>query len=616
MPQPIPDWQDIRKALKQEMEDVPSHFDFKVRSKYRDGSIWSVEVDTELTRRGVALDESLEGATAWWTLNQDRPGKQKSGQADVLAVDSENHTLHLRFCTQQPPEAGETLRIYPAKYLQQLAAYWDSEVHARQSLKWLEDFRNQQPDRNASLRPEHYPLLRSGQKVAFEAVQWKGSFLWGPPGTGKTHTLGRFLAELLLQTQKKVLLLSSTNTAVDIALTELDRALQSIQDSVPQAEKIRRKCFRMGSRFVASMYQERKHLIPAANKNLIDQLIELEKRRPDPSEPRAYADWKDKTDALRKALKEDTRALVSNSRLVAMTTTRAIFTRDELPTGHFDHVVFDEASQVSCTHALSLVSLGKQVLFAGDPQQLAPVCVSKQDLARRWMGTSMFCFSDMNDRHVFFLSEQSRMARPICQVISRTFYQGKLEVARVLPEGWELQRRPYLTPMTPRKEHFGFVPVRGEAHWVKGMGGLVRETSALTAVDLAEALLLAGCPMDELVILTPFRAQRLKIRMLLRQRRLEKVMVSTVHRAQGSERHSVIFDVVDGSSGFLQPDKNPDAERLVNVALSRAKGAAYVLASGTDLLNPVIQQLKTAVELLQPSELEYVPRPRVRQRTA
>lgn len=615
MPQKLPDWQDIRKGLKQEMEDVPSYFDFKVRNKYRDGSIWSVEVDTELTKRGVVLDEGLEGATAWWTLNQNRPGKQTSGQADVLAVDSEHHTLHLRFCTQQPPEAGETLRIYPAKYLQQLAAFWDNEACARSSLKWLEGFCNQQPDRSAFLKPEHFTQLRSGQKVAFEAIQWKGSFLWGPPGTGKTHTLGRFLAEMLLQTQKKVLLLSSTNTAVDIALTELDRALESIQTALPQAQNLRRKCFRMGSRFVASMYQERKHLIPAGNKSLIDQLIELEKRRPDPSDPRAYATWKDKTEAIRKALKEDNHALISNSRMVAMTTTRAIFTRDELPTGHFDYVVFDEASQVSCTHALALVGLGKQVLFAGDPQQLAPVCVSKQEMARRWMGNSMFCFSDMNDRHVFFLNEQSRMARPICQVISRTFYQGKLEVAKILPDGWELHRRPHQTPHTPRKEHFAFVPVRGEAHWVKGMGGLVRETSALCAVDLAESLLLAGCPVDELVILTPFRAQRLKIRMLLRQRRLEKVLVSTVHRAQGSERHSVIFDVVDGSSGFLHPDKNPDAERLINVALSRAKGCAYVLASSTDLLNPVIQRLKRAVDLLQPNELEYVPRPKARHRS-
>ncbi len=48
------------------------------------------------------------------------------------------------------------------------------------------------------------------------------SFVWGPPGTGKTATIGRLVAELL-KAQRSVLLVSHTNTAVDQAVLQLDQ---------------------------------------------------------------------------------------------------------------------------------------------------------------------------------------------------------------------------------------------------------------------------------------------------------------------------------------------------------------------------------------------------------
>ena len=58
-------------------------------------------------------------------------------------------------------------------------------------------------------------------------MQYSSSFLYGPPGTGKTTTLGVLLAEYLhLNPRARVLLLSTTNHAVDQATVAVDKALE------------------------------------------------------------------------------------------------------------------------------------------------------------------------------------------------------------------------------------------------------------------------------------------------------------------------------------------------------------------------------------------------------
>ncbi|TVQ01808.1 MAG: hypothetical protein EA359_13355, partial [Balneolaceae bacterium] len=51
----------------------------------------------------------------------------------------------------------------------------------------------------------------------YKAMQCRTLFIWGPPGTGKTDTLGYIIANYLLQ-GKTVLFASNTNRAVDVGL--------------------------------------------------------------------------------------------------------------------------------------------------------------------------------------------------------------------------------------------------------------------------------------------------------------------------------------------------------------------------------------------------------------
>ncbi len=80
-------------------------------------------------------------------------------------------------------------------------------------------------------------------------------------------------------------------------------------------------------------------------------------------------------------------------------------------------------------------------------------------------------------------------------------------------------------------------------------------------------------------IITPYNAQARLIHRLLRDTRLSDrgIKVATVHRFQGSEQDVIIFDTVEGPPQskpglLLLGSMNSTAMRLVNVAISRARG--------------------------------------------
>src|SRR5690606_9720239 len=92
----------------------------------------------------------------------------------------------------------------------------------------------------------------------------------------------------------------------------------------------------------------------------------------------------------------------------------------------------------------------------------------------------------------------------------------------------------------------------------------------------------------DVLILTPFRAQRTLIRSFLK-RRHPTISVSTVHRAQGSERKVIIFDPVDATSSFL---RGKEGDRLINVAISRAQAHVIIPYHASELTNPTISRLQ------------------------
>jgi len=595
---------DVRAALSAELSATPEYYDFKVLHAERDGVLWRVTLDpgyvfAEGQRPGVAsaqalLDDSLDGASAWW-------GAPAKGGAGVLSVVVEEDQLVLQNASSPPPPPGHLIRLYPTRFLNAVADAWWDATWADAALACLPDLSAPAALHGGTpLTGAPFRWLRPAQRAALALTGFSSAFMWGPPGTGKTTTLGVLLAEYLDRHPKaRVLLLSTTNQAVDLATLAVDKALQK-----GRREPLRGAVQRLGTRFDAAAYDGREHLIPTQDRDLIARLARAEGQRPPAHDAQALKAWADRVSELRDALRASSLKVLQRCRLASMTTTRAAFTLKTLrelgPGGEppFDLLVFDEASQVSLAHALALMPLGSARLFAGDPQQLSPVQRSDDRLARRWLGRSAFAEMPRTGSSVALLDEQSRMAAPIGELVSQLYYDGLLRVATdaAASPDWQAARQRTLGDIGA-DTHVHLHRLKTDGGWVAAERGPVRRESAEAIAELlAGALASGGWQPEELIVLTPFRAQRALIRRCLRERGLpESLRVSTVHRAQGSEAPVVLFDPADGAQPFLQGE---EAQRLLNVALSRAKVKLVVFVSGADeaapFLAPLVQKLRLA----------------------
>jgi DNA replication ATP-dependent helicase Dna2 len=104
--------------------------------------------------------------------------------------------------------------------------------------------------------------------------------------------------------------------------------------------------------------------------------------------------------------------------------------------------------------------------------------------------------------------------------------------------------------------------------------------------------LLSHLDASKILVLTPFREQRKFLRDRLSVLDIQGIDVSTVHRAQGSQRHTVFFDPVRGASYFLR-NNNGGAE-LINVALSRAMAKLVITVSNGDRQNEILDWIAQA----------------------
>ena len=510
----------------------------------------------------------------------------------MLSVSAEREQINLRFLTAPPPAKGQTISLYPPRYLEALKDIWESPLFANASLGWLQNVSKLQfaplPDCDVIAG---FPALRARQRQAFGLLDREFGFLWGPPGTGKTHTVGAMLAHYLHQNPlRKILLLSTTNSAVDLALISVDVRLEELSRKFPAADALRRKCKRIGNHFLARLYKDREHLLPAIDSQLVKRIAQLETEMPDKNDVAKYAQWKDQIAALRAQIPKP----IDQAQIAAMTTTGAAFSfgalMDRKP---FDLVVFDEASQVSLPHALALAPLGRRVLFAGDHKQLAPIFLSDHPDVKKCLGVSMFQL--MNSGNRCFLNEQSRMVEEICDIISHVFYDGNLVVAQECdkdPE-WRARRRvSFVSGMGTKRVHLEQCPEEGSFKQTKyGIGTRYKSAEYISRVV---PHLSAIASQEEILVLTPYRAQRGLIKTFLKNAGQKKTNVSTVHRAQGSEYHTVIFDPVIAAGDKLlgHPEEGP---RLINVALSRAKARLIIIMSKGDCANEYLRRIAHAI---------------------
>jgi hypothetical protein len=400
------------------------------------------------------------------------------------------------------------------------------------------------------------------------------TFLWGPPGTGKTATLGRAIPRWV-EAGKTVLILAPTNVAVDALVLSAARQLGGDASrtilrigvaSCPEAEPFTAAghVVRNHPEAAAAVEQARRAAKPAAG----EAGVAVPEGGPTPAEARTLLS------AFRETCRNYERDRTVFHSVVAATLSRLALSR-ELQARRFDVVVVDEASMVSIPFALAAACCATaSVVFAGDPRQLPPICQAEWEETRRWMGRNLYAWLDVEGRtargetgaEVPFLDTQYRMAPAIGDTVSRGSYAARLRHGRTGGPG----TAPIVVDTAGAWEKNGFcVESKSWYHYA--------------IVPILHALMDEGALGSSGLLLTPFRPQRELLAGLAKDLRARQpdadFRASTIHRSQGSEAPTVVVDLTSHDPLPTRFFADPDAARLVNVAVSRARDRLVLVGS-------------------------------------
>lgn len=434
-------------------------------------------------------------------------------------------------------------------------------------------------------------------------LQYPVSFIWGPPGTGKTSTLGLTVTSLVHRGES-VLVLAHSNTAVDTAMKILARYL--CKSSYYNAGFILRFGVATPGTYDDYPLIDVRRIVERQNAPLIEQIEELERERKQLTQqsrtsgltPQQKSALQDRIAEIRKELyplkqqlRQKESELVRKAMVVGCTLSKATIA-PEIYERQFDAVIIDEASMAYIPHCVYAATLAKQrIAIFGDFRQLGPISQAETDSARTWLQRDIFEQAGIIDRvnrnekddRMVLLQTQYRMHPSISAIPNYLFYNSQLqdgeEVEKLTQSIVEAQPNPGQSLI-----FYDLSSTSAFCFSERESYSRFNLISALIAADIAYKSKHAGT--ESIGVITPYKAQARLIHRILKETHLETVKASTVHRFQGSEQHLIIFDAVDSSpqkkiGKLLQGGLESTASRLANVAISRAQGKFIGLFNDT-----------------------------------
>lgn len=618
------------KALESEIDTLRA---YPAVVEWRDGArVGAREFKFRSMHPALRFAESIRGLI---------PGQEEDEMAEVVSM--EHGETVLRFTHFDRPVLSNLRLEWENEFVPRKTR--DEMVGLTKQEEWLQRTEvlgllsgsEQEQDAFAASSPPPVmdPMLNASQRAAIHAALTKPCiYLWGPPGTGKTATLGHIVALSLAQGDR-VLLVSNTNRAVDVVLKSACLALERNQVAIQPS-----RLTRFGDPVIdddqiqglAFSYQLEQ--IQAERRDQVSDEIQLLNRATKAKEAldrvakgkkpssTVQLEW----ELVQEALKpygslDELEELIDESvytrertefrrKSLVATTLAKVSTSDLFRQHEFDVLVVDEASMAHIPQLLVAASHAKKrVIVAGDPMQLPPISVAEEPEARAFMeldifslvsgaktSSALFEWHDQRRDVTFFFDQQYRMKDRLAKVISSVFYDGRLRTelaedqADSPPDEQQslaIENPPATIINTESKDPY-VIQEEGERGF-RPMNPVHSDAVSKTILKILEK----GWSQHDIGVIVPFRHVANQLMRRWTQEGLGDLEVGTIHTFQGREKPIIIFDTVmsgDRSSSKgerhytvrpLDETKNENplhVQRLLNVACSRAKEELLIFA--------------------------------------
>lgn len=419
--------------------------------------------------------------------------------------------------------------------------------------------------------------LATGQDTAVKmSISQPITFVWGPPGTGKTQTLTKIALEHICR-GNRVLMMSYSNVSVDGAIMRVHKLYEKknagifIRYGYPKMKALLDHeyltSYNMAIRNHPELLTERRELI-------------LERKKTSHASAR-YVEINKRLSAIRSMLAEEEKQTVYCAKFVATTVSKATVDKT-LYEQKFDVVIFDEASMAYIPQIIFSAGLAKKhFICMGDFRQLPPIvqCNSASMLNEdifQYCGIAKAVDFGNGHKWLCLLDTQYRMHPRIADFAGAVMYQNRLKSAPQM----ETERKNIVDSEPFPTTSIGWVDLSGmmSSCTKTADGSRVNPLSAFITFSYA---LQAATTMD-VGIITPYHAQSRLLHAMAKDAEasdpsLKPISCATVHQFQGSEKDIIIYDSVDCyrmlyPGTLLTSTLNDYANRLFNVALTRAKG--------------------------------------------
>lgn len=547
---------------------------------------------------GKCLRKHEKGATYWFMLASD----VLLPDSTPIRVEHKNQTYFGHIVSVEGFDVILELDTYFGEEIDEAFLFsepWELLVALSKRLDSIKESENKQK-RVARLltakSPVQHPtekIKNSVQEVTLRAKYNPTTYIWGPPGTGKTYTLARMIAQHYLW-GKKILVMAHSNAAVDFLLLELADVIRKKQKWEPGKilrygfsadPKVKEQEDLLAGKLVEKKNPETQKQIRKleSEKSRLNKLLQIKSSQKDKE---LLAQVANELKELRAKIKQEEAEYVLQADVLGVTLSKAAM--DPLIyEQNFDLVVVDEVSMAYIPQVAFASALGKRIVVCGDFKQLPPIAMSDSKLVEKWLKRDIFhgakiveiVESGREHPNLFMLKEQRRMHPEISSFTNSFIYKNKVNDHETVRK----KRQPVANKLPFPKEAATLIDL-------SKMGAYcLKESASDSRFNLMSALIsmqfiLSGKAngLDSVGFIAPYKAQaRLMaacIQDLIPENTVDsgdkKIMAATVHKFQGSERDMIVFDNVDSypqtRAGVLLTDA--DSDRLFNVAVTRARG--------------------------------------------